>query len=458
MSFTSLLDPKYNFDRYLELLPGSTYPENVLDEINLLSVDLDNPPMIYGSYNYRTQKYPGDIDLLQKIKGKSLNSVTKNFVREIKDIVRGIKKSSAKGTIDSTFFSEVKAGLDDRYTVDIGPCNYGNWIPNEDLLDITYGMTKKKLLTKKECDIVQTTCNSHHLPNQDFYDITKELFRNHAILRWSIGEILKGVKILPLNKKITLEKAVSIDSLVKIDVISEIDDKIVEITNNYYLSYGNTELQKSLPIGPSLLIEIEKMYYSNMFYNPFKCLKRMYAWARTNPQENKELIIILSKYIGSNTSQIYQIKSEISTILLLFEKYDRIPYGGIWNQIDNIKQRLARIIEFNNNEINEYVKLIDKYLKLTDYALEQNEEQLTNEQVKKIIKNKKELMEILETVEDKLKIKINYLTIEFFNYAEINPPSLIVPFEKRTYADVVRKPGDNPKHDIIDPLLKYFYD
>jgi hypothetical protein len=73
------------------------------------------------------------------------------------------------------------------------------------------------------------------------------------------------------------------NSLVKIDVWSYLNSKITEITNAYFLSYGTgankVEVQSSNNIK-DLQSDVEKLYYSNMWFSPFKMSKRAYALIR----------------------------------------------------------------------------------------------------------------------------------------------------------------------------------
>ena len=167
---------------------------------------------------------------------------------------------------------------------------------------------------------MQLQVKSH--PTIDDYDVLYNLFREHKIIRWSDTDILRGYKILPLNKKITITEALSHKGHIKIDMITDINNKFIEMTNflflvekkmdgkkyiinlkkNYSEEYLKKRSEKQLPE------EIEKLFYSIYYYNPFKGAKRLWALARH--YKDYAMIDKLKNFISGNISLLYQLNQK----------------------------------------------------------------------------------------------------------------------------------------------------
>lgn len=433
MSYNRLDLDKY-FNRYMEGKSLRSYPKSVNNEIRLLSLNPKILADLFGSFNIRVQKYPGDIDLIDKWQpppGKKFtrNQVINLFVDKIRSIVYNIVNSRQH------YYSEIKLGLDIRYDIDIGKCLNGIYSVSKNLLSDSMKLFDKGLLTKSDLYKIEFAATRQN-NNEDIYDIIYKLFREYRILRWTSKEILDGEKDLPLRDPITIEEATNINTLTKIDEISIIGGRFVEITNVYFLFYNDGTELKSIETeyDPEITLKdhIEQLYYSDMYYNPFKCIKRMFAYGRLDRKANRRLLQILLPFISSNTSQMYQIKSEIDTIILLLEKFDNPSPITIQNQIDFTKERLATIIEFRPEVIEKFNSLINDFTNAsTSYRK----------------------IDILTEIKNILSVHINFETITFMNRAGINPPSKIINFyEDRIYAERIRTPAENP-HAEIDELL-----
>lgn len=89
------VDPHKDIRRFTELKPRESYPETALNEIKLLSFSRDKLADPFGSYIYRIQKYPGDIDLIEKFtECCSLDDAITKFEKSLKNVVRNINKKS----------------------------------------------------------------------------------------------------------------------------------------------------------------------------------------------------------------------------------------------------------------------------------------------------------------------------------------------------------------------------
>src|SRR5579872_5351282 len=118
------VNPQDNIRRFIQSKPSSSYPKKILDEIKLLSFSRDKTATPFGSFIYRIQKYPGDLDLVQEFTDCcNVDDVVTKFSKELQNIVKKINKKRLH------YFSEVKAGIDERYDIDIGKMIDGNYTP-----------------------------------------------------------------------------------------------------------------------------------------------------------------------------------------------------------------------------------------------------------------------------------------------------------------------------------------
>jgi len=434
-----LLDPNHDYKRFTQIKELSSYPNPVMNEIHRLSADKllihghfhANP---FGSYNLRIQKYPGDIDLAEfYTRCCSKNKVIDEFYKDIKIVVDNIVKTKRH------YYSEVKAGLDKRFSLELDKYIFnGVFLPNKALYDKIYGLMKKNLIRIPDQKILLDIMNKTKVDADD-YDVMNLIIRKYNVLRWSPHEIFANSKKLPGNKKITFKEACSHDSLVKIDEITFIGSDVYEITNVYMIGYvthkkGDIHFLREENPMKTLRKDIEKLYYSNMWYSPFKMVKRIFAIGRfediKNLPEVQKVMKKLFPFISSNTSLLYQIKSELTAMMLLLE-LGYLPLASIKNQIFNIQAKIANVIEIPNELIKIYNELFNQMIETTRKSM---------------------LMLIMENLSESIIRLINAQTITFLDKVGLNPPPSFYCPDKKTYdRSIIRKPEDNPS----DPMDEY---
>jgi hypothetical protein len=428
-----------NINPFLQTLPEDSYTDIVKRNIHLLSFDKNGePPAVFGSYIYRIQKYPGDIDLRESYIGCcSIGDVVTRFAKSLKRVVNAVLKER------NHYMSEFKAGIDTRYYFDLGDCVYGIYTPDRQLAENVENLYRNELLTLEEVNIIFYLLRKPQL-NGDDYDVIKTVLRDHYVLRWSAEEILKGYKKVRGGLKIKLTDALRMKAHVKIDVISLIDGKFVEITNFLMLAYEdegelipiNLDVNIDDPRANQfysliqLPLEVEKLYYSNMFYSPFKMVKRFYAMARS--KGDQEMLKKVIPFVSSNTSLAYQIKSEIDTIALLYERVSVPAKKAINDQVDGMKTRIARILEIPSEQLEPINELIDLFVSPSK-------------------KDRYEKIKYLKMIKEILVRFINYESITYLNKVGLNPPpdNYLPPLIKdRPYKRIVRLPTDIPKNPL----------
>lgn len=404
-----------------------SYTKEVLKNIKIIDFgDNEKSAQPFGSYIYRVQKYPGDIDLTEEYKGNgTIDDVIKQFKNRLVQIVKNII------ALKVHYMVEFKMGLDKLYDVDIGELREGIYYPNYDgkyiknsnghirhvpgIMRGIKSLYKRGLLDVEEVNKIYHTLNDGQLTG-DHYDVIYNILRERMVLRWSEKEILKGEKIEDDGSVITIEQALKYKSHVKIDMITKIEDKFVEMTNflfliakvkddngnekDYIINFG-MDYDKNFLMKRSetqLPLEIEKLFYSDYYYNPFKGAKRIWALARH--YRDWPILTRLKDLISGNISLLYMLKSEIGTMLSLLKKLVKnkrnIPKASINKNLELIKERIGYVLNLNTDR---YYHLVNKLNSAIDE--------------KNIVKK----IDIMDSIEYLLKLIISVASV---NYLKAN--------------------------------------
>jgi|WetSurMetagenome_2_1015567.scaffolds.fasta_scaffold00833_13 hypothetical protein len=428
------MNKEFSFNEVISTKPIEVYSREQIKDIKILSVDKNALATPFGSAAYRVQKYPGDLDLYEYFYDCcTVNDVTKKFAKKIQTIAKQINKERVH------YFSEFKAGIDERYNIDIGTLMNGIYTyRRQQLLAISNEMVQNNLLSLQELNIIKNIMKVKN-PGGDEYDMMNYVFRNRRILRWSSKEIIQGYKLLPAKKKITLQKALEAKSHVKIDMISFINGKFVEVTNfwilvlirgnklttvNFNFDYFDNE-QSEKTYDNQIRDEIQKLYYSNMYYSPFKMAKRMWAYSRFFKLE--DFVYKLLPLVTGNISYMYSITSEMDAILRIFEVSKSIPINAINNQIDQMKNRLSNILQIDNPDLDILATMINTFTKTS----------IASKKIKLLTKIKKYLKTI-----------VNINTIKELEILNMNPPPRQFLPNVLMYTRIVRTPYENVSEPI----------
>lgn len=429
-------------DRYSSIVKqrnNDTFSEEQIKNMRLISFEQGKEAIPFGSVVYRAQPFAADIDTFQLFRGCcSIDETVKVFEKELIRVTKDILSHKDR------LITEFKAGLDQRYDIDIGPMVNSIYFPNENVIRKNVDEYHKKgLFNDIERMAIVNALNSQ-LSGQDKYDAIYFTYRNRRIVRWSTEEILKGYKMLAGDYKMTLHEALKAKSFVKIDMIAFIDGKYTEVTNfviMYYLKEDGTremvnlsfdfldKRQLSHSFDKQMKEEIEKLYFSNMYYSPFKCIKRMWTYAR-----HFHLREVVLEYLDLATGQIsnlYQIKSQVEAILMLGKNEDfkksKMFYSNINKQINGFKNEITHITLIDNTQIDILMDLIDKIINEHDINYKLDE---------------------LKQLNGVLKYAINYLSVEGLIELRSNPPPAFFYPKVMKYAARARKPSERP----INPL------
>jgi hypothetical protein len=254
---------------------------------------------------------------------------------------------------------------------------------------------------------------------------------------------MKGNIEIENGKKVSLYDAIQMNTMTKIDEIALINGRFVEITNVWYLAWvdkkGNYDVfdKEALKYPENLRVEIEKFYFSDMFYSPFKVVKRIYAYSRNrhiytkNPKWGRYIDLVVP-LLQSDVSLAYQIKSELDTLVLVLNLYKRPSPVTINNQLDNIKQKIASVLSIKEETLQQINSFINAAIESSN--------------------NKSKIISI-DKVTQMLKNMINYETIGYLSSKGLNPPPKDLLPNVMSYKYITRLSTDDPE-DPVDKIIE----
>lgn len=460
------IESLYSTNQYLQVKSLNDIPKEIIKEIRLVSLPGSKegvtPGQPFGSYINRVADYFGDIDVIQLFSGCcSIEEVGIKTAKAIQEMVNEINKRPEH------FFSEFKAGIDHAYYFNYGTLVEGVYTPAPNLLSDSEKLYSHKLLDNKEIKIIReiaTRASNGSSGTSNDYDIIFNLFREHFLLRWSEKEVMQGFKMISTGKKL-LSEAVLDQTAVKIDmIIINPGGKFIEVTNFMGIGLSNKKNQ-FLPINidikditpEDLPVEIEKLYFSDFHYSPFKVVKRSFAYLKYLSLNWNKPIFDKSKYVLRNITKeyiddildryvqvlqstvniLYTVNSELDAIRLVLERgfsnssdnkksYQEIS-KKISSRLDMLKEPLANVLEIDSESLQLLMVMMDKC----------REEQ-----------SREKKIECIEILRKTFKEIINFWTVAYFDQLGLNPPPNMILPEVMSYGQVIREPFSNP----VNPL------
>ena len=319
-------DPSVLKERSIKELTGET-----ISTIRRVTARMDTLPV--GTFKYKIFKYPGDIDIFEKLEVDGGFAKTKLITANmIHDIV--FKISQANDVI----FAEFKAGYDRRYKLYIGGSD--DYYPKVIRRDIT-NLYESGLLYPNEYNELISLVKDNYDDNA--IRVLEEKLRNYWVIRWTKEEVLQGHKTLRGNYKLYLDDAMTHGSIVKLDTIGFLRNspeetmRYVEVTNFFLIvqkdKYGNEIIlsEELKDYESSLLSDVYKYYPSNRL----KSIKRLWMYLAF-----KNKICELNKFtplFSSNISLYSQLLADIETGIYLLSS--NLPYNPKL-LFDSLNQRL----------------------------------------------------------------------------------------------------------------------
>ncbi len=313
-------------------------PLRLRNIIDIITVNAETLPV--GTFKYKMFKYPGDVDLFEKIESCcSWNTSKINSALVLQDIVRNINNNP------DIIFKDFKAGYDDRFKV------YTGNIVNDHVDDYIASYIRRDITNLYEAQLLNAARYSYLLslvkdqPSiMDVITLNEEL-RKHWLIRWNAQEIIAGYKLLAGNYKLYFDIALTQGSIVKLDIVSMIDDRYVEISNFYVIlqrdRYGNVKFlsEELSDYGRSLIEDVYKYYDTNTL----KSIKRLWMYLAF---ENRLCDLKLFKDLFSGDIALYsQIVADIEVAIDLLSSniktYDQAFLFSSLNQRINLLDGLC---------------------------------------------------------------------------------------------------------------------
>lgn len=406
--------------RQLEAKTLNEIPNFTKDEIHLVSYNPDAPPTPVGSYSYRLQKYPADIDLMDnvneyKVHGRwetatSRDQIIMSFTQRIKQIAKDIKRSKGH------YLMDFKAGVDERYLFVLGQMQGGYLTFDSDFIDNVTSRYKAGMYSKEDVDAIIALAKIGPMNGQQAYDGITKILRKYYVLRWSLDELIAGRKSLPLKESITLQEALGHFQLVKMDLAVMMNGRLVEMSNIWSIFYFDHKLNAyeyltPLPKVEHVPFDIEKLYWSDMYYSPYKVIKRIFSYSKNmflrGDNSFEDYLRKTVKVVEGDLSQLYQIKSELATILDVHAIYGHVSPAAIDHQMDGMKARLANNLQLSDQTADMLAQMLESYIAAP----------LTSG-------SHAAKMNILEQVKQHLEEIINHSALNFLIVSDMNPPPL----------------------------------
>ena len=284
-----------------------------------------------GSFKYKVSRYPGDIDILEKVQGCcSKERSLEIIVKDLQNIGVKISKSN------DIYLGDFKAGLDKRFYVELKKT-----YTSHEMNEFTEKL-KTNGITLTETELKNMTVNS-----VNFYDIARQYF----VLRWNLKELIDGYKISN-GQKFMLKHAIEDDSPVKIDLWGKVNGNYTEITN-YFLFKWKDKNNNTYDIGHTLNIntyteelDLDIIKYSSKdHYKPLKVLKRL--WNKSLYLKDTHTLNKIYKILYSDISLLNQINGESEVISSMVVKLKNPPFETLMKQIAGFKYRINNVIEIN---------------------------------------------------------------------------------------------------------------
>lgn len=320
----------------------SNYGERVIAILEAMS--FGGNLMILGSSSLRSQQYTADYDGYEIVKRSGeRDGVLKRLAKDFQDIVRGLK------AMKDVWVSDIKAGVWEPWRVI--PAS-GDWKPAAARTKVAQ-LLKDNIITNdeaKEANALLAKATSH-----GGKIAAREGIKFH-VLRWTPREVLAGKKRLRDGSTIDLAAAMGTPGITKLDVIGWLggSEGFTDFSVIYeFVSSGKVLNPAVTNAGKSLR---ESLIYYIHSGNYFKAIKRLFAIAKFEGDTKK--IARLTPVLNSDLGRMYQIVSDIETLVRLLDDHTGVDEEDVREEIDGFIARLANIYTMDG-----YIKAEPRLLK-----------------------------------------------------------------------------------------------
>ena len=338
----------------MDLLRSKLYPSNYTDRVAsiLTAMSFGGELRIAGSAAIRSQLYAADYDGYEivKQKGASREAALKSLAKRFQEIIRNVK------AMKDVWIGDIKAGVYDDWRV--VNSKSGKWNPA-----VAKGKVRQllsdKIITEEESKeaiglLNKATTKAGRIAARDGIKF--------HVLRWTPGEVLRGSKKMRDGSTIQLWEALGTPGITKLDTIAWLGgaEGFTDFSVIYEFIHGGVVL------NPSVSDVKVSLYESLITYlhegNYFKALKRLYAIAKF--ENDKTKIAKLTPILNSDLGRMYQIVSDIETLVRLLSEHSGVDAEDVREEIDNFKARLGNIYTMDG-----YLKAEPRILKEIENVL-----------------------------------------------------------------------------------------
>lgn len=312
------------------------YPSDAIAILDAMSFSEGDQVKILGSMSLRSQQYAGDYDAFEIVRNKgSPSAVLKKLAGEFQDIIKRLRG------MKNVFIGDIKAGSVEEWRVipktaglTDGKITGFNATSCRRKVDELY---KAKVISEGEKKSANEMLKDGITPEQ--FLLARKKLKFH-IVRWSVPEVLGGVKVLRDKRRFTLEDAFSSPTIAKLDTIGLVQNNKYTDFSIIYEFYADGKI-----LNPDFE-EIEKSLSEDIIFyrsenNPFKVLKRQFALAKF--QNHEEVIKKLTPILNSDLGRLYSLLSDIGTLIQLLEDKQNVPLDRVRYELDQFKSRMANV-------------------------------------------------------------------------------------------------------------------
>ena len=307
------------------------YPRDALAILDAMSFTDGKSVMLLGSMSIRSQQYAGDYDAFEICKGLSPNEIVSKW----QTIIRRLKG------MPDVYIGDIKAGEVDDWRI----LNKNAGVKNGKVVDYNSvechkridALVKGRIITEAEgkeaMEMTPTTITPVGI-------LTARTSLKYHIVRWTPADILAGEKVLRDGSVFPLSEAVQSNALCKMDCIGLVqNNRYTDFSMIYEFHYQRKILNEDFRnIGDALTEDIIAFTAQGKL---FKVLKRVYALAKFRHQEG--VIKKLTPILNSDLGRLYQVVSDVGTLIDLLDEKKPVPLSKIHFELDQFKGRLSNI-------------------------------------------------------------------------------------------------------------------
>jgi hypothetical protein len=329
-------------DKILESRDPITYTKELTEALEAITLKTDTLPV--GSFKFKAQKYPGDIDIFEAVAVTMPKEKAKAYYA-----ARLASVAERVAADPDIFLGDFKAGIDTKVKLDVGKATEHREFAGYDQAKVQQSlqnMKEQNLITQEEFDNL-TGLAKKDLSFDDWANL-KESARQISTLRWNLEELMKQEKVLRDGSILKLGDALE-GTVVKIDVHAPVTrtSGYTEVTNFYNLQYKDQGETHSLTEEmPNYAKSIEKDVITFFDKNTRKLLKgAKRLWVLSTILDDNELTAKLIPITRSPAAGLNQIIAESEVVRAISQpekKIECVPVGArLMKQMESFEKRIA---------------------------------------------------------------------------------------------------------------------